>query len=49
MQFYAEVVLNSTLFEPKKDIRLCRNIKSSTCGFEDNPLRGRVKLVHKGA
>ena len=22
---------------------------SSTCGFEDNPIRGRVKLVYKGA
>ena len=29
--------------------RLCRNLKSSICGFEDNPIRGRVKLVHKGA
>ncbi len=30
-------------------MRLCRNLKSSTCGFEDNPIRGRMKLVHKGA
>ena len=30
-------------------IRLCRNLKSSTSGFEGNPIRGRVKLVPKGA
>ena len=29
--------------------RLSRNLKSSICGFEDNPISGRVKLVHKGA
>ena len=27
--------------------RLFRNIKSSPFGFEYNPIRGRVKLVHK--
>jgi len=32
----------------KRRIWLCRNLKSSTRGFENNPLRGRVKLVHKG-
>jgi len=30
-------------------IRLFRNLKSSTSGFEGNPIRGRVKLVPKGA
>jgi len=30
-------------------IRLCRNLKSSIFGFRDNPIRGRVKLVRKGA
>ena len=29
--------------------RISRKLKSNTTGFEDNPIRGRVKLVHKGA
>ena len=42
---------SNILQEARKNklIRLCRNLKSSTWGFEDNPIRGRVKLVHKGA
>ena len=32
-----------------KTLRLSGILESSIFGFEGNPLRGRVKLVHKGA
>jgi len=36
-------------YDKKNIMRLSRKLKSSITGFEDNPIRGRVKLVHKGA
>ena len=46
-KLYGPVIFGYEYYLRFSFARLFRILKSS--GFEDNPLRGRVKLVYKGA